>query len=255
MDLQLTGKIGIVTGASRGIGRAIALALSNEGAKLALVARGEEGLQAVSDEMRKGEKPLLLAGDLTAPDGAKEIVEAVMEHFGGLHILVNNAGASLGGDLRSTHRDDLRGSFEMNVEVPFALAQQALPHMRRQKYGRLIMLSSIYGREAGGKIPYNVSKAAEISLTKALAREVAAHGVTVNNVAPGSIRYTGGSWDRRVREDPRAMRQWVKRELPLGRFGSAEEVAAVVAFLCSPLASLVNGASVVVDGGQGRSNL
>jgi len=117
------------------------------------------------------------------------------------------------------------------------------------------MLSSIYGRESGGKIPYNAGKAAEISLTKSLAREVADDGVTVNNVAPGSIRYQGGSWDKRVIEDPTGMREWVKRELPLGRFGKAEEVASVVAFLCSPRASLINGASVVVDGAQGRSNL
>jgi 3-oxoacyl-[acyl-carrier protein] reductase len=255
VELNLQGKVGIVTGASRGIGRAIALALAAEGVRLALVARGEEGLQSVSDEMTSEHQPLLLAGDLKAPNSAQEIVEAVVEHFGALHILVNNTGASLGGDIQDTKREDLRSSFEMNVEIPFALAKYALPYMRRQKFGRIIMLSSIFGRESGGKIPYNAAKAAEISMTKAFAREVAADGVTVNNVAPGSIRYPGGSWDRRIQEDPAGMREWAKRELPLGRFGRAEEVATVVTFLCSPLASLVNGSSIVVDGAQGRSNI
>jgi 3-oxoacyl-[acyl-carrier protein] reductase len=255
MDIQLEGRVAIVTGASRGIGRAIALALAREGVKLALVARGEEGLQAVSDTISGDDAPLLLAGDLTAPNAPQEIVAAVVERFGRVDVLVNNTGASLGGDMASTGREDLKRSFEINVEIPFALSRQVIPHMQRRKFGRIIMLSSIYGRESGGKIAYNASKAAEISLTKALSREVAASGITVNNIAPGSIRYSGGSWDKRALADPHGIREWVKRELPLGRFGTAEEVAAVVAFLCSPLASLVNGASVVVDGGQGRSNL
>ncbi|HEV3310216.1 MAG TPA: SDR family oxidoreductase [Chloroflexota bacterium] len=255
MDLQLDGRIAIVTGASRGIGRSISLALAAEGVRLGLVARGEEGLEEVSREIGGEEPPLLLAGDLSAPNGPAEIVDAIVERFGGIDIVVNNAGASLGGDVSETTPDDLALSFRMNVEIPFMLSRHAIPHMRKQGFGRIVMLSSIYGREAGGKIPYNAAKAAEISLTKSLAREVAADGITVNNVAPGSVRYPGGSWDRRVKADPKGMKAWTSRELPLGRFGTAEEVASVVTFLCSPLASLINGSSLVVDGGQGRSNL
>jgi len=255
MDLQLAGRTAIVTGASRGIGRAIALELARDGVRLALIARGEEGLQAVSDEIGGHDPPLLLAGDLRAPNSAQEIVEAVVERFGAVDLLVNNTGASLGGDVSSTSQEDLRSSFQINVEIPFALCRQVIPLMQRRRFGRIVMLSSIYGREAGGKIPYNAAKAAEISLTKALAREVASYGITVNSVAPGSIRYPGGSWDKRVLADPQGMKDWVKRELPLGRFGTAEEVATVVTFLCSPRASLITGASIVADGAQGRSNL
>lgn len=255
MDLQLQDRVAIVTGASRGIGRAITIALAAEGVRLALVARGEEGLQSVSDTMSADPAPLLLAGDLTVANTPNEIVEAVIEHFGRIDILVNNAGASLGGSSAATSHDDLRKSFQMNVEVPFTLSRAVIAHMRNRKFGRIVMLSSIYGRETGGKVAYNATKAAVISLTKSLAREVSSLGITVNNVAPGSIRYSGGSWDRRVQADPEGMREWIRQELPLGRFGEASEVASVVTFICSPLASLVNGSSIVVDGGQGRSNL
>jgi 3-oxoacyl-[acyl-carrier protein] reductase len=255
MHLQLLGRVAIVTGASRGIGRAIALALAAEGMQLALIARGEEGLQTLSDEIGGDNPPLLLAGDLRVPNSAEEIVTAVIERFGHVDALINNTGISLGGGISATDGDDLSHSFQVNVEIPFALAKQVIPHMRERRFGRIVMITSIYGREAGGKIAYNASKAAEVSLTKSLAREVAADGITVNNVAPGSIRYSGGSWDRRVLADPQGMAKWMKFELPLRRFGTAEEVAAVVTFLCSPVASLVNGSSVVVDGGQGRSNI
>lgn len=255
MDLDLKGRVALVTGASRGIGRAIALALADEGAHLAIVARGEDQLKQVAEEMPRGAEALVLARDLREPATRGQLLDSVIERFGRLDALINNMGASLGGNHRTTSLEDLERSFEINVEIPFDLSTQALPHMRRAGFGRIVMVSSIFGREVGGKIPYNASKAAEISLTKALAREVAAEAVTVNNVAPGSIRYPGGSWDTRVRNDPEGMRQWIDRELPLGRFGTAEEVASVVTFLCSPKASLVNGASIVVDGGQGRTNL
>jgi 3-oxoacyl-[acyl-carrier protein] reductase len=183
------------------------------------------------------------------------VVHSTIERFGSVDILINNMGASVGGAIASTEAGHLRLSFQVNVEIPFLLTKAALPYMEQSRFGRVVMLASIYGREVGGKLPYNAAKAAETSLAKGLAREVASKGITVNSVAPGSIRYPGGSWDRRVEADPEGMADWVKSELPLGRFGAAKEVATVVAFLCSPRASLVNGASIVVDGGQGRSNL
>ena len=143
----------------------------------------------------------------------------------------------------------------VNLYAAVRMSKLALPGMTARGWGRIIVISSIYGREAGGAPAYNAAKAAEISFAKSLAREVGVKGVLVNSVAPGSILFEGGSWWRRRQEDPEAIADFVRRELPLGRFGTPEEVAAVVAFLCSEQASLVNGACITVDGGQSRSNI
>jgi len=141
-----------------------------------------------------------------------------------------------------------------NLYPAVRLSLAALPAMRRRGWGRIVVVSSLFGREAGGAPAYNAAKAAEISFVTSLAREVGGDGVTVNSVAPGSILFEGGSWHRRQQADPEGIAELVRRELPLGRFGTPEEVANVVAFLCSKPASLVNGACWAVDGGQGRSN-
>jgi 3-oxoacyl-[acyl-carrier protein] reductase len=125
--------------------------------------------------------------------------------------------------------------------------------MRRRGGGVIVMIASIWGRESGGRMTYNAVKAAEISLAKAMAQQLARDNIRVNSVAPGSIRFPGGSWDRRVLEDPDGMADFVRRELPFGRFGRPEEVGAVVAFLASARASWISGASVTVDGCQSRS--
>jgi 3-oxoacyl-[acyl-carrier protein] reductase len=142
-----------------------------------------------------------------------------------------------------------------NLYPATRLSLAALPGMRKAGWGRIVVVSSLFGREAGGAPAYNAAKAAEISFTTSLAREVAREGVTVNSVAPGSILFEGGSWHRRLTADPETTQAFVEREIPLGRFGTPEEVASVVTFLCSVPASLVTGACWAVDGGQSRSNI
>jgi 3-oxoacyl-[acyl-carrier protein] reductase len=127
--------------------------------------------------------------------------------------------------------------------------------MLQRAWGRIVVISSVWGREAGGAPAYNAAKAAEISFVTSLAREVAAKGVTVNTVAPGSIMWMDGGWYRRQQADPEGIADFVRHEMPIGRFGAVEEVASVVAFVCSRQASLVNGACISVDGGQSRSNI
>jgi len=139
--------------------------------------------------------------------------------------------------------------------VSARMTQLVLPGMIERGWGRVVVITSVYGREGGGAPAYNAAKAAEISLVKSLARDVASKGVTVNGVAPGSILWVGGGWHRRQQADPEGIAEFVRQEMPMGRFGSVDEVAAVVAFVCSQQASLLNGASIPVDGAQGRSNI
>jgi 3-oxoacyl-[acyl-carrier protein] reductase len=248
MDLGLVGRTALVSGGTRGIGLAIARALAAEGARVVVAARTPSDVEQVARELGGAGA----AADLTTEEGCRSAIEA---SGGEPEILVNNLGLRAGSGWHDTGVAELEAAMAGNLFPAVRLSQLALPAMRRLGWGRIVVVSSLFGREAGGAPAYNVAKAAEISFVKSLAREVGRDGVTVNSVAPGSIVFEGGSWWRRQRADPEGIAAFVERELPLGRFGSPEEVAAVVAFLCSTPASLVAGACWAVDGAQGRSNI
>jgi 3-oxoacyl-[acyl-carrier protein] reductase len=196
-----------------------------------------------------------IAVDLMAEDGPRRAVEETVNRLGPIDILVNNLGLRAGNTWSDTGAKEFETAFEGNVTVSVRMSQLVLPGMLERGWGRVVAITSVWGRETGGAPAYNAAKAAEISFVKSLAREVAAKGVTVNAVAPGSILWTGGGWDRRQKADPAGIAEFVRRDMPLARFGTVEEVASVVAFVCSMQASLVNGAVIAVDGGQSRSGI
>ncbi len=224
---------------------------------MTICARGEQALSAAAADLRNAvgatDRILSVAVDLATAAGVEQVIARTVEAFGGIDILVNNVGLARGSDIVGTSDADWNEALEQTLFPAIRASRLAVPHLRRRGGGSIIMIASIWGRESGGRMTYNAVKAAEISLAKSMAQQLAADNIRVNSVAPGSIRFPGGSWDRRVAEDPEGMREFVRRELPFGRFGRPEEVGAVVAFLASSRASWISGASVTVDGCQSRS--
>jgi 3-oxoacyl-[acyl-carrier protein] reductase len=259
MDLQLAHKIALVTGSSRGLGFASAAALAAEGASVTICGRDPARLSqahdAIIERAGRPDAVLAVACDLATAEGPAEVVAKTIERFGALDILVNNVGLGKGAGLLDTPDPVWQEAFDQTLYPAIRASRAALPHLRARGGGAIVFIASIWGREAGGRMTYNAVKAAEISLSKSLARELAPDGIRVNTVAPGSILFPGGSWHQRQQVDPEGMAEFVRRELPFGRFGTADEVGQVVAFLASPRASWISGACLPVDGCQSRSNI
>ena len=257
MDLQLNGKVAIVTGASRGLGLASAAALAAEGCRVAVCARGEMRLLESATALRRAagadDRILPIVADVSSTQGVEEVVRRTVDTFGRLDVLVNNVGLARGTTIVDTADAEWQEAFDQTLFPAIRMSRLAVPHMRRQGGGAIVMIASIWGRESGGRMTYNAVKAAEISLAKSMAQQLARDNIRVNSVAPGSILFPGGSWARRQQDDPSGIADFVMRELPFGRFGRPEEVGNVVAFLVSPMASWISGASLPVDGCQSRS--
>ena len=256
MDLGIKGRVALVTGAGRGIGRQICLTLAEEGAKVAVNDLFQERADEVAQEISKaGGQAMGVQADVTEEEGCRRFYEEAVAALGPADILVNNVGGSRGGrDFDSATDQDWLDTVTLNLFSTIRMTRLALPAMKERRWGRIVNIASIFGREHGGGVSYMTCKAAVIALSKHLALSLAPLNVLVNTVSPGSIKFPGGSWERFVDSNPpEVVQEFIARNLPMGRFGWPEPVGALVAFMCSERADLLTGASVNIDGGQSRS--
>ncbi|GAC1344777.1 MAG: glucose 1-dehydrogenase [Myxococcales bacterium] len=260
MDLQLSGKAALLIGAGRGIGGAAALSLARERCKVAVVARTPQAVEERAALCRAAGAPKAsgIAADATDARTLAGAIAQAARDLGGIDILVTLVGGSQPGATADTDDAGWDAAFARNLWPAVRASRLALPHLARsgpdgRASGVIVHVSSIWGREGGGPPTYNAAKAALISLAHAQARELAPHGVRVCSIAPGAILHPGGSWERRMERDPEGTTAFMKREIPFGRFGTAEEVGDAIAFLCSPRASWIAGTCVVIDGAQSHS--
>ncbi len=254
MDMGLKGKAAIITGGSRGLGRSMALALAAEGCQVAICARGKETLQATVQELRGlGAEAIGVRADIASAEDPERVYKETKEAFGKVDIIVANAGGRRGTDILATTDAEWSELFQFNLMGNIRLMRLAIPEMQQRHWGRIITISSIWGREYGSNVTYMTAKAALIGMTKNLSVQLAPYNILVNCVAPGSVAFPGGGWGRLVEQQPGQAKEFIKQNLPLGRFGRPEEIGSVVAFLASEKASLLTGACINVDGGQSKS--
>jgi 3-oxoacyl-[acyl-carrier protein] reductase len=255
MDLGLRGARAIVTGASRGLGLAIADSLAAEGADVALLARGAEGLAAAAQQVRRhGTRVVTHVVDVMDQAALASAVDAVAGQLGGLDKVVANAGGTVGSNLLDSSVDDFTATFTLNAGHAANLVKTAHPYLLRSEGAAVVVVASITGSRVAPRTTYAVAKAAEIQLARVLAAELAADRIRVNAVSPGSILFPGGGWDDMRLNDPEGFERFEQGEFPWRRLGRPEEVGDVVAFLLSDRASWITGADIVVDGGQHRAS-
>ena len=257
MDLGIENRTALVSGSSRGIGRAIAAAFLQEGCRTMVTAREARGLEECRESLATefgSSQVLSFAGDLTNDAAIRECRIAFTRQWGAPDFVVANIGS---GRSQMGPLPDLRAwreSFEGNLWSAVQFLQEFLPEMISRGSGSAVVIGSIAGMESiRAPLPYSAAKAALESWVKNAAREVGSSGVRINLVSPGNISFDGGSWHQRSREDPEGVRRYLAAEVPLVRFGTPEDVASLVVFLCSDRAAFVTGARFVADGGQTRS--
>jgi 3-oxoacyl-[acyl-carrier protein] reductase len=252
MDLELKNKVAIVTGGTQGIGRATALRLAAEGAKVVIAARGKERLDAVAEEIRAaGGMVVEVQADVAKPTDCEKVVAAALRGFGRIDILVNNAGTSLTGEFESVTDALWQQDLDLKLFAAIRLVRLVIPHMRKQGGGRIVNITTIGAKQPRARsMPTTVSRAAGLALTKALSKEYAKDNILVNTVSLGLVQ--AGQHERKAEKAGKPVRELyaeMPKDIPLGRVGRAEEAANVIAFLASGAASYVTGASINLDGG------
>jgi len=257
MDLGLAGRRAIVTGGTRGIGRAIAFALAAEGCDVAVCARSEPDVRTTVEALAAtGRRAFGEQVDVTDPEALRAFVDNAAEAFGGLELLVASAGALAGGpQLAAIGPDDWRFTLDINITHPAIAARTAQPWMVRSGGGAMLFISSIAGMHPWTRPHYGAAKSACIHLAGSLARELGPHNIRVNALSPGSILFPGSAWEGVKAKDEAAFARWERAEFPLGRLGTDHEVADVALFLLSDRAAWVTGVNVPVDGGQNPPNM
>jgi len=244
---RFVDQVAVVTGAGRGIGKAVALRLAKEGARIAVVSRTEANAQSAATEINllKPDSAIAYAVDVANGESVAELCSRIVKEFGKVSVLVNNAGITRDRISMRMSSEDWDLVLDTNLKGAFHFVQGLQRSMMKQSYGRIVNISSVSGLIGqAGQVNYAASKAGLIGLTKALAREVAGRNVTVNAVAPGFI--TTDMTDQL----PEAVRTQILTLIPLGRFGECEDVAAAVAFIASPEAKYITGQVLTVDGGM-----
>jgi 3-oxoacyl-[acyl-carrier protein] reductase len=253
VDLGLKGKIAVVTGGTRGIGRAVVGRLVEEGSRVALCARSADAVEATVSELTRGGATVFGAPcDVTEAGAVEAFVAAAAESLGGVDLLAANVGGTVGGPLLESTDEDWAATYALNLLHCVRAARASVPLMERRGGGSIVFVSSISGWKPAPLAQYGSAKAGTILAASSLAWELAPLGIRVNAVSPGSLLFPGGGWESYREANPDRFRRFEQEELPAGRLGTPEEAADVICFVLSPRAGWINGANIPVDGGQGN---